>query len=228
MATDRVLRPKDSITDLVVGVDISRERLLEAIEIAKKSAEYNPHAYAKLFPQLVDTQTGLLQKSVLEKKYIPEAILKSIEENASLFYGLFDIDNFGDLNEQYGYELGDLVIDSVSNILRTEEKENGHSQEKRTYDEATPIITVGRVGGGEEFGLIFYGFNFEDAYKVMERIRTTIQNTIVESLEDTVNVTVSGGLAEYKAKMDPRSLMKRAGHALKVSKKHGKDQITLY
>ena len=224
MATDRVLKTEDSISKLVVEAGVSRKDLLYAQSIADRCAEADPHAYANVFPQLVDTHTGLIQRERLESEYLPDEMQRSLENKTTLFYGLMDIDDFKRINTHFGYELGHEVIRAVGKILRTEEKENGHIEEKRSNEgDVQPNITAARVGGGEEFGLIFYGFDQVDTYGVMERIRKTIQNTIVESLEGPVSVTVSGGFVKYEGE-SPEDLMKKAGKALTLAKQGGKNQ----
>jgi diguanylate cyclase (GGDEF)-like protein len=94
---------------------------------------------------------------------------------------LADVDNFKAVNDTYGHETGNLVLNYLADILRGE---------VRTTD------IVCRYGG-DEFALIFPETHLNLAVKVADRIRMQVASQAVVSDDDEIELTVSMGASVY-------------------------------
>ncbi|MDD4602039.1 hypothetical protein SDC9_13657 [bioreactor metagenome] len=156
---------------------------------------------------ITDALTGLNNHG-----YIMSALERAIAEanryNTPLSIGMFDLDKFKKVNDNYGHVEGDRVLRDVAGCLQ----ENIRS---------TDII--GRYGG-EEFLLIFSHTNIEQAYDLAERLRIRVSELLIGNRE--IKVTISGGLAEYKGE-SLTDFMRQADQNLYFAKESGRDRIVI-
>ena len=94
---------------------------------------------------------------------------------------MVDIDHFKLVNDTYGHEAGNLVLQQIADILK---------DEVRTTD------VVCRYGG-EEFAMIFPETHLRLAVKVADRIRETIALTPVNYNDEEISITASMGASVY-------------------------------
>lgn len=124
-----------------------------------------------------DSLTGLLNhKMLIEQLHLEFSRAK--RANRPMCYALADLDNFKQVNDNFGHGMGDKVLQFLSHLLR---------QRLRRTD------YVGRYGG-EEFGVILSATNEQNALKVMEEVREQFAKTIFENQKDKFSVTMSIGL----------------------------------
>jgi diguanylate cyclase (GGDEF)-like protein len=127
---------------------------------------------------------------------------------------LFDIDNFKQLNDTYGHQAGDEVLQELAHILKSISRETD---------------TVVRYGG-EEFIIILPNTPEEETIFLANRIRNIIQehNFHVSNLEKG-NITLSGGIASYpKDAGNAKSLLNAADIALYAAKAAGRNIVLCY
>ncbi len=207
----------------------------------RQLAHDDPVAYRLIIPDIFDEQTGLFSKSYLEGALLDASIKATNESGFTFCYGILDIDNFKTINDEYGSDAGDSVINEVSNIivenLRTYERRQIHEpiqvnrrhQERREHTNTDYIgFHGGRIGGGEEFGLILPWCNYRTAFSVMDRLREGIANLEIPYKEEFIRVTASGGISQYKKDMLKEALIENANRALRTAKKTGKNRISGY
>jgi diguanylate cyclase (GGDEF)-like protein len=120
---------------------------------------------------------------------------------------LCDIDYFKQVNDRFGHDVGDQVLQQVAHVLR---------DNIRTSDSA------GRWGG-EEFLLVLPNTNLTEASLTAERLCQAI--TAMVQLED-FTVTLSIGAAEYLHRDTSDQLIKRADRALYVAKQTGRNRVS--
>jgi diguanylate cyclase (GGDEF)-like protein len=126
---------------------------------------------------------------------------------------LMDIDHFKTFNDTYGHPVGDLVLKEISLCIQ---------KSIRTND-------IPARYGGEEFTVIIPETNQANAMIIAERVRTTIENHVIHSLEKQLRVTVSIGCASYPAQASSQQeLIDLADKALYYSKGHGRNQVNAY
>ena len=124
---------------------------------------------------------------------------------------MVDIDNFKLVNDAYGHEAGDLVLQNVAAQL---------SQNLRSLD------FVARIGG-EEFAVILPETDAEAAGEVASRILATIRENPVQTSNGLLSVTVSIGVSSGKLS-DSRQMLLEADHALYQAKTSGKNCFQIY
>lgn len=133
------------------------------------------------------------------------------ERNAALV--MFDIDHFKKINDSYGHQAGDAVIQQTAELVR---------QCMRDADIA------GRYGG-EEFVVLLPDTDSEGAVTFAERLRQTIAAHEVVYGGHSIRFTVSLGIADLSQPTSGYAqLIERADNALYSSKAAGRNQVTLY
>ena len=133
-------------------------------------------------------------------------------ENQDLSLIMLDIDRFKNINDSYGHKIGDDVIISLGEILKT-------------YQRKSDIICR---YGGEEFVLLLPNTSLEGAIVVAENIRKEVQNHKVKLLENQeISFTVSLGVAAISfIKEDSIEFaLKEADDALYKAKENGRNQV---
>jgi diguanylate cyclase (GGDEF)-like protein len=123
-----------------------------------------------------------------------------------------DLDDFRLVNDLYGHQTGDSVLQSVSEVLR------------RSVREAD---LVGRYGG-EEFVILLSGTDSDEARRVMERMRGNIEGSRLPG-NGELRVTVSAGIALFpEDALDLVSLIRKADRAAYLAKRTGKNRVCFY
>lgn len=142
---------------------------------------------------------------VLQKLW--DAALKSQE---ALGLVMVDLDNFKQINDQYGHAQGDEVLKLLAGLLRV------HSRHRDV------VIRW----GGDEFVILLENANQE----LSEIIATRLFNTIKSSRQELLGLTVSMGVANFVpayGPKNPKELLRNADKALYKAKKKGRSQVQL-
>ncbi|AXT74041.1 GGDEF domain-containing protein [Vibrio natriegens] len=179
------------------------KKLDKSIEIFRKEIT---HALT-----YTDELTGLLNRAAFEKdiEYINS---ESVEFNYSYCIALIDIDNFKNINDNYGHLVGDDILESISDIIQSS---------IRPDDKAYRY-------GGEEIALVLKYCSLTDASSVVERLRKKISNYIFIFDKIELKVTISTGIAENESNdTNYRETLERADKNLYKAKRSGKN-ITKY
>ncbi|QSX36752.1 GGDEF domain-containing protein [Shewanella sedimentimangrovi] len=132
-------------------------------------------------------------------------------DSASLV--MFDIDHFKRVNDTYGHMAGDKVIQHIAHIL---------SQSLRETD------CAGRYGG-EEFAVVMSNTRARDAWHFTERLRTRIAASPIQFEGQSIQVTISLGIAEVGDPVDSASMwLSNADHALYQAKQEGRNRSIIF
>ncbi len=154
-----------------------------------------------------DGLSGLLNRISWEQiVYVEMARCRRSGRAASLL--MLDIDEFKNINDQYGHPAGDEVIRSVAEIV---------SRTVRASD------ISGRYGG-EEFGVVLPDTDVDGATVIAERIRQRIEAAAVAE-SAPVGCTVSIGIAAAQPEVDDAGdWIARADRALYEAKRLGRNR----
>lgn len=126
---------------------------------------------------------------------------------------MFDVDHFKAINDQYGHQVGDLVLQKLVIECR------GHL---RTED------IFGRIGG-EEFAVLLPETGIEAAIEVAERLRMITANTfLVLENGKSLHVTISVGVTSCSCIDDIDLLLSQADKALYNAKNSGRDKVSIW
>lgn len=123
---------------------------------------------------------------------------------------VWDIDHFKAINDEYGHNSGDKVLQAVAEILADGIREPDF---------------VARYGG-EEFVMILYR-DASAAREQAEAIRQGVHDLVVRAGNTRLQVTISAGLAPATPASDPQRVFDTADHALLQAKKQGRNQIEI-
>jgi diguanylate cyclase (GGDEF)-like protein len=134
------------------------------------------------------------------------------KRNEQLSAIMLDVDDFKNINDDYGHEKGDLVLARLSAIIT---------------DNIRGIDIPGRFGG-DEFLIILPGTDSNGARTVAEKIRAiAAADEITMNDGRTVKYTISLGIATMGPDIDSfETLMRRADEKLYESKKNGRNRIS--
>lgn len=154
-----------------------------------------------------DALTGLSNRRHLLDLALP-AIAACSHESVSLV--LADIDDFKQINDSHGHDVGDLVLIHAGGLFR---------EVCRTQD------IVARWGG-EEFLFLLPGSSGDDALDFAERLRARIANAPVEHGGEMISFTLSMGVATLAVHETLDDAIGRADSALYRSKSEGRDRVT--
>lgn len=126
-----------------------------------------------------------------------------------LTISMVDIDHFKKVNDTHGHTAGDDVLRNLAGELR---------QHIRHPD------TIGRFGG-EEFLIVLPHSTVKAAIEQAQRLCERISSTPITTGEQSLNMTISIGIAQYKLhKEDWQALLNRADAALYEAKNRGRNR----
>jgi diguanylate cyclase (GGDEF)-like protein len=184
---------------LITSLVIARTLLTKSGSYAKNSQQEANHDYL----------TNLLNRrsfNVLAEQCV--AISKRYSSDFSIVS--FDIDHFKSINEQYGQELGDMVIQNVAETIQ---------------DNCRDSDSVFRFDG-EAFLILLPQTSETEAIKLANKIRNKIASAPTFSDKLIIEITVSGGVAQWqKQEADIESALNRADKALFSAKEQGRDRV---
>jgi len=175
--------------------EISIEKTKE-IERINKELEYNA-----TMDFLTDLYNRRKSDEILENEW---ERYKRYKRNFSII--ILDIDDFKNINDKYGHNVGDKILNEFAGIL----KENVRKTDK-----------IGRWGG-EEFLIVCPESNLEESLIVAEKIRTGICKNKFEVDE---LITGSFGISTAKEKESIYELVSKADEAMYIAKNKGKNRI---
>ncbi len=154
-----------------------------------------------------DALTDLYNRRSCDKM-LRATIDKARSNNTSFCAVLADIDHFKFINDTYGHESGDIVLQNVANLLKNHIHKKGY---------------VGRWGG-EEFLIIYENCELAQAKNYLQTLQTTIHETSHKVADTEIRITLTFGLVSDTA-LEPHELIKKADEHLYTGKKNGRDCI---
>lgn len=118
-----------------------------------------------------------------------------------------DIDHFKQVNDTWGHDVGDRVIQQVARTLRVSARQ-------------TDVICR---SGGEEFLMLLPGSSAEEAREIAERVRKSIADT---AIDDVGNITISVGVTAWCGEEKSfETTLKQADAALYQAKHAGRNCV---
>jgi len=210
-------RKEDVIKGLEAGADdflikpFDREELKCRTMIGKRIIELEQRI---LKLATTDSLTGVLNRRAFFER-MEQEINRSLRENTSLSLILTDIDYFKKVNDRYGHQVGDLVLQGFTEQL---------------LNSSRPYDFVGRYGG-EEFVICLPGAGLSQSGSVAERMRSKVEEmkTVLPDGSQSIRITASFGVTSFlmdsKEKAD--SLIKRADNALYKAKNEGRNRVCM-
>ncbi len=156
----------------------------------------------------IDSLTGLPNRAFIQRYYD-----QMQRDGGTLCAIIIDLDRFKKINDTYGHEAGDRVLEAAASVFK---------EVLRDKD------IVGRWGG-EEFVMLLPATSVETGMAIAERARKRLENLTIELRESNVSITASFGVAFGPASDESLAdLMDRADKVLYEAKENGRNQVMLY
>ena len=139
-----------------------------------------------------------------------EEFKRSRRNNQALSLFMMDIDHFKNINDNFGHEVGDQILQQVAAILKSNLRE---------------IDLPARIGG-EEFVALLENTSLEDAFSSAERVRDAISKSVFRLQSHEISCTASFGVAiltDEMANLD--GLIRKADDAMYRAKRAGRNRV---
>lgn len=159
---------------------------------------------------LTDSLTRLANRRAIDV-WAPRELSAAARYGFSLWVAMADLDFFKKINDEFGHNAGDIVLQGFAEILR---------RNTRSSD------ICGRLGG-EEFVAALTHVERRDVGGVIERIRRALEEQAFSFQGKIFHATASFGVAGFQGEKlaDFASLVARADAALYSAKQKGRNRV---
>jgi len=192
-----ILKKHFSLRKLTKELMISRDELILNNKMLKELS-------------ITDPLTKIYNRRYFES-VIMEHLSLSRRQESEISILILDIDNFKDVNDTYGHQIGDEVLIMLVGLLK---------KHKRTSD------IVARYGG-EEFIILLPDTSLNGAEIYAEKLRHKIEDYSLMTNSFNVKITASIGLTTFHNNDNLDSALKRADDGLYHAKENGRNQISI-
>lgn len=199
-ATDSLKQLDLTITFVIIGLFliIMMESLSTRFKLEREKATQLSEKLKRLSEQ--DSLTGLYNRRKLDEQYT------SWKQQGRIFsLALLDIDHFKNVNDQWGHNYGDQVLQSFAELLIDIAKKNNG---------------LAIRFGGEEF-ILFLPISLDEVYKAT----TQTAQSLSEIPFKHGSVTFSAGISQDKTEDSQDELLKRADNLMYQAKSNGRNCI---
>lgn len=194
-ADDYIIKPFN-VEDLAARIEAKIRRIEELHDMAIR-----------------DPLTGSFSRGYFMER-LAEEIGRSSRLKKPFSVVMCDLDHFKEVNDKYGHQAGDFVLQEFASFLRGKFR---HTD------------TIGRYGG-EEFIILLPNADGEAAYKILERLREEWENTpLFDPYQNKqIKITFSAGISEFDrdGKTD-QDIIRAADSALYLAKETGRNKVVL-
>ena len=194
---------------LLTPIAVNKKTLLQAtvrditdqVELQERLLRLSTH----------DQLTGLFNRSQLQSS-MSEEKARADRSRKTFSILMLDLDHFKQINDNFGHQVGDKVLQHFAKILRSSIRQN---------DTAIRF-------GGEEFLVILPLTTTKTAIELANRICSTIAKSTVKNNDDqNIHYTVSIGVATYPDDgRKPSDLLSYVDKALYKAKKTGRNKVS--
>ena len=227
--TRRIRREHNSDRLRIIGISSSADRLLSAsfLKAGANDFVYRPYVIEELQCRIqhnIETLAQLRQLRVAafsdyltglpNRRYFfdegPAQVAGRLERGEACCIAMLDIDHFKKLNDTYGHEIGDRVLQAVGAKLARRLDGSGH--------------LLARLGG-EEFSVLMLGLDVDKGAALCETLRSEIESLRVAVDDQDLSVTISIGLAEIAGRESFSNYLAAADQLLYLAKSYGRNRV---
>jgi len=179
---------EDSVGQLMTNIQYTIERLDSLI--------HSPtHAFTR------DPLTGIMNRHAGEE-HLRKDLARAGRENSRMLIAIVDVDNLKHINEQYGYQVGDVCLTHIVEAI---------SENIRTGD------WLARWEG-DKFLMMLWNFNHDKPITVLQRIQ---QHSVKTPMGSLLDINLSIGACECTGEIDMEALLVRLNQVLMEVKHNG-------
>lgn len=190
----------------------SRREVLDARqkvdEAQRKAAELEAELQHVSEQVQNDYLTGTLNRRGLQEAYDRELAIAE-RENTPTSIALLDIDNFKELNDNFGHQVGDHVLTHLATLIK---------------DTVRPGDRVSRYGG-EEFLILLPNADIDQAIAVLTRLQRALTKHFFLHEDAPLLITFSTGVTRHLPGETQAAVIARADQALYQAKRNGKNRV---
>lgn len=146
------------------------------------------------------------------RNFMNNFLSNALRKKNKFCIAIVDIDHFKSFNDTFGHLFGDLTLKIVSNFIESQLRGND---------------AIFRFGG-EEFVMYFENKTEDQAFSLVESIRTGIETLSIEDEKSKTNVKCSFGCYEVRNDSTIAGMIEKADQALYYSKENGRNRTTKY
>ncbi len=208
-------RLRGIVGDLLVATQqtekVNRDLEGQLADSQRQIAELKESLDSLRFESRTDELTTLANRKHFDQS-LERAVANAAETDGVLSLLITDIDNFKSFNDSFGHQTGDQVLRLVA--LSVKQAIKAHHLACRY--------------GGEEFAIILPKASLSLAEGLAERIRVSVKEKELKKRstgEALGFITVSVGVATYRAGDTAVSLIERADTALYLAKRSGRNRV---
>ena len=206
---DYITKPFQDVEVLArVNTHITLRRQKLELERVQKALLLQTEQLERL--AITDELTGLQNRRCL-KLVLDREHQRGIRHNLELSCLALDLDHFKKVNDTYGHDVGDTVLQEFSSIL---------INSIRSTDSCFRI-------GGEEFIILLPETNEKGAWKTAEKIRESVANTQFSNVEYSVTVSLGISISNQSQQKNTEELLHYADKALYIAKKNGRNKTEI-
>ncbi|UQY37020.1 GGDEF domain-containing protein [Pseudomonas fulva] len=157
---------------------------------------------------LLDPLTGLPNRAAWTERLDLE-LARLQRYGGDLLLAVLDIDHFKRINDDYGHLAGDKVLKIIAGEL---------------FKRLRKTDFIARFGG-EEFVLLVPSTPMEGGLKLLDTLRSAIENCPFHFKGERVTITLSGGISSFSSAERSEQVFERADQALYRAKRGGRNRI---
>jgi two-component system, cell cycle response regulator len=188
-ANDYIIKPYDN-EELQARINVGK-RMVEI------QSELEKAKHALIYEAMHDSLTGLYNRKAILEMLAKE--LSRIKRNGGkLFIGMCDLDHFKLINDRYGHQTGDEILQGFARIM---------NENLRDYD------FIGRYGG-EEFLIILPSTGASKKMACFNRLHSVIADSLIGTRSGEIPVTVSIGVTRADGEKGIDEILSEADNAL--------------
>lgn len=154
---------------------------------------------------VVDPLTGVFNRRKFHES-LGQAIVTAMRHQHWFALLMLDIDNFKQINDRYGHQVGDAVLRIVCELV---------DSSIRTSDQMFRV-------GGEEFCIVAVAQDVENARVLAEKVRQVVEG---HDFPEVGRVTISVGIAWFREGDNQQNIYARADSALYRAKRQGRNCV---
>jgi len=157
-----------------------------------------------------DELTGLANRRGL-REYLGKQEQRSTQGEGSYAVILGDMDDFKQINDRYGHDVGDRVLSTVGKLISSLVREDD----------------LAARWGGEEFLLLLADTDAEGAKVLAEKVRDCVATSKILVDGESIDLSMSLGVAAQQQDAPLSASLKSADVAMYEAKRRGKNSVVM-